>query len=230
MKKLFLVANWKSNKSVGDAHSFLREFLNHEFITWYHTQRETKRVIICPPTILLPELARMIEKSEAQTPIFLGGQDVSPFSEGPHTGEIAASQLAEFANYVIVGHSERRLELQETDELIATKVKEARRFGLEPIVCVQGKDTPVPDGVHILAYEPLDAISTAGVGKPLDPASANEVAHFFKHEKHIPYVLYGGSVDPTNVHSYTSQEDIDGVLVGGKSLDPHAFAAIVKNS
>lgn len=206
-------------------------FLNPSFMEWLHTYSSSdgrsKQVILCPPTFLLPILSQYLNTNRISLPISLGAQDVSPFEEGPHTGEEAASQLGEFAKYVIIGHSERRQEFGETDELVAQKVQTARAYQLEPIVCVQGKDTPVPDNVHIVAYEPLDAI---GTGKPAVSEMAEEVALYFKHERHIPYVLYGGSVTPENVHSYTSQPAIDGVLVGGASLDPALFSDIIRRA
>lgn len=229
MKKLFLVANWKSNKTLSEAHSFLISFLNAEFVKWLHTnsQHETKKqIILCPSFTLLPDLAHLL--SEYPTlPIKLGAQNISAFDTGAHTGEEAAVQVAEFAQYVILGHSERRQEQGETDEIIAQKVKAAREYNLEPIVCVQGKKTPIPKNVHIVAYEPLDAI---GTGHPAIPERAEEVAISLKKQHHISYVLYGGSVTPDNVHSYTSQPAIDGVLVGGASLKPDVFSEIIKRA
>jgi triosephosphate isomerase len=231
MKKLFLVGNWKSHKTVQEAHTFMIAFLNSPFIEWLHTNAESKdkskRIIICPPILLIPELARMLEHMDAKIPIDLGTQDISPFSVGTHTGEVAASEVVGLAKYVIVGHSERRKEFGETDELVSQKVRAARESGLEPILCVQGKDTPIPDDITFVAYEPIDAI---GSGHPDDPAHAESVAEFLKEEKHIPFVLYGGSVTAENVASYTTQSHIDGVLVGGASLDPVSFSEIIQRA
>lgn len=228
MKKLFLVANWKSNKTIDQAHSFIISFLNQDFIHWLHTHanndKTLRKIIICPPSFLLPYLSQSLKNTPTKAYISLGAQDVSPFGQGPHTGEESAEQLAEFAKYVIIGHSERRREFGETDELVAKKVRAAREYQLEPIVCVQGKETRLPDNVHIIAYEPPNAI---GTGKAALLEVVEEVANFFKQEKHVPYVLYGGSVTPENVHQYTSHPAIDGVLVGGASLDPIMFSEIV---
>jgi len=230
MKKLFLIANWKSHKTVSEAHTFMISLLNEELITWLHAharnEKTTKQVVICPPFTLLPELEKLLSQHPT-VPIKLGAQDVSPFEEGPFTGEEAASQIAQFAQFVIVGHSERRQDFGETDEIVAQKVQAARKYSLEPIVCVQGKETPIPDNVHIVAYEPLDAI---GTGNAALPEVAEETALYFKHKYHVPYVLYGGSVTPENVKSYTTQPAIDGVLVGGASLDPEQFSLIIQRA
>jgi triosephosphate isomerase len=231
MKKLFLVGNWKSHKTLQEAHTFMIAFLNSSFIEWLHTNTEkkgeSKRIIICPPIFLIPELEKMLEQIQVKIPIDLGVQDISPFPDGPHTGEIAASEIVGLAKYVIIGHSERRKEFGETDELVFQKVKAARESGLEPIFCVQGKDTPVPEDIKIVAYEPIDAI---GSGHPDDPQHAESVAAFFKEEKHIPFVLYGGSVTVENVSLYTEKPHIDGVLVGGASLDPVSFSEIIQRA
>lgn len=230
MKKIFLVANWKSHKNIQEAHTFITRFLSSSFINWLHASQEekalTKEIILCPPFHLLSELAKMITDIHVKVPVELGAQDISPFASGSHTGEVSASEVVGLVKYIIIGHSERRREFGETDELVARKVKEALRAGLEPIVCVQEESTPVPDGVRIIAYEPLSAI---GSGKPDSPEDALRVASTFKSSG-VPYVLYGGSVTSENVHKFTSLEGIDGVLVGGASLDPDSFAEIIKRA
>lgn len=207
----------------------MTQFLSTDLVGMLHTAEKNenvaKKIILCPSFTLLPEVARMLERHSV--PLHLGAQNVSAFPKGAHTGEESAEQVAEFAEYVIIGHSERRKEQSETDDVLSQKVNQAREFGLEPIFCVQGKETMVPEGVHIVAYEPLDAI---GTGKPASPETANEVAAFFKKDKGVLYVLYGGSVTSENVRDFTRQEHINGVLVGGGSLDPTEFALIVKNA
>jgi len=231
MKKLFLVANWKSHKTIQEAHTFMTTFLNTSLIEWLHKSAESneivKKIVICPPFIHLPELAKMLEHSDLKISLDLGAQDLSPFSVGSHTGEVAASEIEGLVKYVLVGHSERRKDFGESDDLVAQKVRAAKKAGLEPIFCVQGKDTPVPEGVLIIAYEPVNAI---GSGHPDDPEHADEIAAYFKEQKHIPFVLYGGSVTPDNVNSYTTKPHIDGVLVGGASLDPRSFSEIIQRA
>lgn len=234
MKKLFFVANWKSNKTIAEAHSFMTAFLSHELIGALHIKSVQKdghkEVILCPPYTLLSDMSHMISQISPNLPISLGAQDVSPFKQGPHTGEESAEQLSELVKYVIIGHSERREDFRENDELLEQKVKAAQLFGLEPIFCVQGNQTAVPEGVRIIAYEPVDGISTGDVGQALAPGKAEEVAGYFKSEKGIHHVLYGGSVNKDNVHTYTLQPSIDGVLVGGASLDPILFSQIIQRA
>jgi len=232
MKKLLIVANWKSNKTIAEAHSFFISFLHDDLITSLRSnneqQKTSKQIILCPSFTLLPDMSHMLSQISPSLPIFLGAQDVSPFGQGPHTGEESAEQLSEFVKYVIIGHSERREDFRENDKLLAQKVKAARLCGLEPIFCVQGKESVVPDDVSIIAYEPVDAISTGVVARSLDPEDAEAVATYIKSEHGTHYVLYGGSVTEENVYSYTSQPSINGVLVGGASLDPTVFSQIIQ--
>lgn len=226
MKKLFLVANWKEHKSSLEVHQFMISFLGNEFLNHAVSNTE-KKIIICPPAIFLSQIHTLIGEYNLQIKLDLGAQNISQFDQGAHTGEESARQLSEFVKYAIVGHSERRKEFFETDEILKNKVHTAIASHINPIFCVQGKDTYVPEEVTIVAFEPLDAI---GSGTPDTPSHANEVAKFFKEEKNVHYVLYGGSVTSKNVLTYTSQEYIDGVLVGGASLDPLEFSRIIQNA
>lgn len=231
MKKIFLVANWKSHKTLSEAHLWMQEFLSHDFASYLHVvsghEPTDKRIIICPPFTLLSSMHDLVSSSPLSLPLKIGAQNVSPFDEGAHTGEEPARILHEFAQYVLIGHSERRKQFNETDEILDRKVKAAREHHIEPIFCVQNKETLVPDGVHIVAYEPTEAI---GSGHPEDAKSANEVAKYFKEEKDIPYVLYGGSVTDENVRDFTTQAYLDGVLVGNASLDAKEFSQIIQKA
>ncbi len=231
MKKLFLVANWKSNKTLSEAHIWMQDFLSQGFASYMHVvakhEPTDKRIVICPPFTLLSSMHDLVESSPLSLPIKLGAQNVSPFDEGAHTGEEPARILHEFVSYVLIGHSERRKQFHETDELLERKVKAAREHQIEPIFCVQGIETFVPDGVHIVAYEPSSAI---GSGHPEEAKSANLVGKFFKEQRDIPYVLYGGSVTADNVHEFTTQAYLDGVLVGSASLDAKEFSKIIQKA
>lgn len=223
MKKLFIIANWKSNETTPESNSWIQEFSNVKLPISHEAEKE---VIICPPFTLLAGLKNLIVDKDLG--LKLGAQDISPFAQGAHTGEINAQEVKEFADYVIIGHSERRLELGEDDSVISEKVKRALEAELTPIFCVQGIDTPVPDGVSVVAYEPVSAI---GTGKADTPEDAERVAKTIKEKySYVQHVLYGGSVRGGNVAGFTQGQFIDGVLVGGASLDADKFIQIVKNS
>lgn len=220
MKKLFIVANWKSNKTTVEAKTWLERFMN------YDLRFTNKEVIICPPFTLLPIFKSYLLNHKSG--LKLGTQDVSPFPKGAYTGAIAAEQLAEFVTHVIVGHSERRQYFKENDQMIFNKVDMVVGDHMTPIFCIQDKQAVIPNDVKIVAYEPVFAI---GTGNPDTPKNADEVAKILKQKyPFVKYVLYGGSVTAENVHSFTSMQNIDGALVGGASLDPVEFSRIVTNA
>lgn len=213
MKKPFIVGNWKSYKTQLEATKWLQEF------------SISKEIIVCPPFTLLPLMSEFIK--EHTLPIKLGAQDISPFDEGKYTGAINGRQIKEFAEYVIIGHSERREHFLENDAMLEKKVAMAKKYELIPIFCVQGTETPLPEGVALVAYEPVSAI---GTGNPDTPENAEYVASFFREKHAIQSVLYGGSVTAKNVNAFTRFPSINGVLVGGASLDSTEFLQIVKNA
>ena len=202
-----------------EASGWLQKFMN------YDLGFMNKEIIICPSFTLLPNLKSYIldHKSAAK----VGGQNISPFDEGAYTGEVNGREIKEFADYVIVGHSERRMNFSEDFGMLEKKVALAKKYNLTPIFCVQGKETQVPEGIEIIAYEPIDAI---GTGHPDTPKNADDVASFFKINQKGKYVLYGGSVTSNNVQGFTQMANLDGVLVGKGSLDPLEFLQIIKNA
>ncbi len=221
MKKIFIVANWKSNKTQTEAAEWLEKSVKIKEIL---TSLKHKQIIICPPFTLLPFCKAVIEKD--LLPFTLGAQDISPYLEGAYTGEVNGKQIKEFGDFVIIGHSERRVCFSESDELLAQKVVMSQKFNLVPIFCVQDQDTLFPKGSQVIAYEPPSAI---GTGNPDNPEKANDIAKVLK-EQSVPYVLYGGSVTAENVSHFTSLPNIDGVLVGGASLDAQEFFKIIQNA
>lgn len=216
MKSLFIAGNWKSNKMVAEAKEWMQKFT----ATW-----ENITVVICAPFTLLSGLKEMTQELKSQ--VLLGAQDVSPFPAGAYTGEVNALQVKEFADWVIIGHSERRKNFGETDDMLQKKVTEAKSAGLKIIYCVPDDATLVPVGVDVVAYEPVWAI---GTGKSDSPENANTVIAAIKAKTAVPTVIYGGSVTEENIASFVSQAAIDGVLPGGASLDPEKFAALIANA
>lgn len=210
-------------------------------------------VLVCPSSVYLDSVSSAISGSG----IALGAQDVYFESNGAFTGEISTAMLSDIGcTYVILGHSERRHVMGETDQLINKKVHAALAAGLIPVVCVgellvqreQGQTSEVVKSQFIgslagvtdeqirktvIAYEPVWAI---GTGKTASPEQAQEVHADLRNmlaEQYNPEtseavrILYGGSVKPANSGELMSQQDIDGALVGGASLDAESFAAII---
>lgn len=222
MKRLFIVANWKSNKTETEAKDWFQIISS---VSWTD-QISNKEIVVCPSFTLLHEVKSLI--TNYQLPITIGAQDISSFTESSYTGEINGRQIKEFADYVIIGHSERRSNFLESDDMLIKKIEMAESCGLSPIFCVQDENTVIPGGVKIVAYEPLFAI---GTGNPDSSENANIVAGKIKNKnKTVQYVLYGGSVISKNVNSFTQMSNVDGILVGSASLDASEFLAIIKNA
>ncbi|HYK09099.1 MAG TPA: triose-phosphate isomerase family protein [Candidatus Eisenbacteria bacterium] len=218
MKQPLIIGNWKSNKNEAE----VEEWFAHASPSIISSQAE---VILCPPFPLLPLCKKLIQQHQLSWKI--GAQDVSPLPEGKHTGAVSAKLLGDFVHYVLIGHSERRNEFKETDEMLFEKVKRVKEVGLIPVFFVQDKETPIPEGIGIVAYEPVFAI---GTGTPDTPEHAEEVVGYFKTVKKVPTVLYGGSVDEKNVALFMACPSIDGVVPGGASLDPAVFTALINNA
>jgi triosephosphate isomerase len=226
MKKLFIVANWKANKTQSEAAEWMEKVQAVQFTV---TEIDNKEIIICPAYPLLTLVSDFISGSEASNKLLirLGSQNLSQFEKGAYTGEVPINLLQEFCAYCIIGHSERRTNFNEIDDVLSKKVQIANQFNITPIFCVQGKDTVIPKGVTIVAYEPTFAI---GTGNPDTPQNAEDVAKSIKEKSGVTYVLYGGSVRSEIVKSFTEKEHLDGVLVGGASLDSEQFTQIIKNT
>jgi len=218
MKQLFIIANWKSYKNSAEATQWLKEFSMAKF-------PPEKIVILSPSFPLLPLLSNSIKADSL--PVILAAQDISRFDEGAFTGEVNGRLLKDFVSYVIIGHSERRSTFKEADEMISEKVRYALINGLTPILCVQDENATIPDGVELIAYEPVFAI---GTGTPQSPERVEDIAKKLRGDLPARNILYGGSVTPDNVHNFTSLENISGVLVGSKSLDSNLFTRIIENA
>lgn len=222
MKPLLIIANFKSNKTLSEAKEWLQE------ISKFKSQISNlpnKEIIVCPSFVHLPIFNSFIP--EHKLPIRLGAQNISRLPGGSYTGEVNGSQIKDFADFVLIGHSERRGTFGEDESVIEEKLKMAREYNLTPILCVQNENNKIPQEVSIVAYEPVLAI---GSGNPDTPENAQNLAQKIKEQTKVHHVLYGGSVTPENVKSFTEMRDIDGVLVGHESLDPLEFLKIIENA
>lgn len=223
-KNIWIIANWKSNKTIAEALDWVS--VVGPQIPKSETQpagRGGLKIVVCPTFSALSEVKKIIQVNNFN--LIVGSQDLSPNDVGAYTGEEAARLLKEVAELSILGHSERRKNFFETDETVEKKVKQALENNIIPLVCLQGEYIPVPEGCKLVAYEPIFAI---GTGNPDTPENANEVAKSLKQKYSELEVLYGGSVNAGNVTSFIRQADINGVLIGGASLDPEEFIKILK--
>jgi triosephosphate isomerase len=248
MRKKLITANWKMYKTPDQTREFFRDFLP------LVTDHERDEIAICPPFVDLPAASEAIKGSK----VALGAQDMYWEKEGAFTGEISPIMLqAVGCTHVIIGHSERRQYFGETDDTVNLKLKAALEAGITPIVCVgevlEEREAGITEDVlrrqctrafHklsgkkaaklVIAYEPVWAIGTGKTATPQIAAEAHallrgEVAKALGDDLAAKVrILYGGSVKPENAKALMSEEEIDGALVGGASLDPKSFAAIVK--
>src|SRR4051795_1824061 len=250
MRTPFIAANWKMYKTVHEAVAFVKEF--RPMVKDVHDVE----IVIAPP---LTSLRPVVEAAHASN-IGAAAQNMYWEREGAFTGEVSATMIKETgAEYVIIGHSERRRLFGETDHTVNRKATAAVAGQLTPIVCIgetlderereetltvldrqikEGLDGLTADqiGGLVIAYEPVWAI---GTGRNATPAQAGEAhAHIRSRlrqwfgggaAEHC-HVIYGGSVKPENIAEIVGQADVDGALVGGASLDVRAFADIVTQS
>lgn len=223
MKHITIVGNWKSNKRTSEAESWVASFA--ELIKPERDKLKEMTIIIAPSFTALSTMKQAIKTYEV--PILLASQNISPFGMGAYTGEVNATEIKELADYVIIGHSERRKYFAEDDVVLERKVDQAKSAGLKVIYCVPDANTRVPTGVDIVGYEPVWAI---GTGRTDTPDNANAVVKTIKERTGASITVYGGSVVSENVASFVSTETIDGVLPGGASMDPQKFVSLVMNA
>lgn len=238
MRKIVIAGNWKMYKTQAETAEFLKGFLPE--LEQTPIERE---VVLCAPFTDLGVMSEHVQNTRVQ----IGAQNVHWENAGAYTGEIAGGMLKEIGvRYVIVGHSERRQYFGETDETVNKRLHAAQRHGLIPILCVGEtkaqrdagetediitkqleKDLVNVDQQNlVIAYEPIWAI---GSGDTCDASEANQIIRLIRSklkEANVP-IQYGGSVKPKNIDEIMAQSEIDGVLVGGASLEAASFARIV---
>ncbi len=248
MRKPVIAGNWKMNKTISEAVGLVNELKARI------ADVEDVTVIVCPTFLCVKSVADVLK----DTNIHVGAQNMYWETSGAYTAEVSGEMLLEAgAEYVIIGHSERRQYFGETNETVNKKVKKALAVGLKPIVCVgemledreAGNTEKVVDdhltnglaGLSadnmkkvIVAYEPVWAI---GTGKTASPEQAQEVHAFIRNRiaelwdeetAEAVIIQYGGSMKPENVKELLAQKDIDGGLIGGAALKADSFEALAK--
>jgi triosephosphate isomerase len=247
-----MAGNWKMNLNHLEAISLVQK------LSFSLSDKDLDAVecVVLPPFVDLRSVQTMVDGDRLR--IGYGAQDLSPFDSGAHTGDVSGAMLAKLGcGYVVVGHSERRTDHAESDELVRSKVLAAGRHGLVPILCIgEGLEVrqagshvahcveqlraalvDVPEAVLktlVVAYEPIWAIGTGEVATPEDAQEVCEAVRALLAEvaggdvADGIRVLYGGSVKSSNVAAIMAQPDVDGALVGGASLEAEEFAKIVR--
>ena len=250
MRPTIIAGNWKLNKTIRESIDFATRLKRELY------QVNGCTIVICPVFTAISETAEILLDSNVK----LGAQDLYWEENGAFTGEVSGSLLKEAGcAYVIIGHSERRQFFGDTDRTVNLKLKAALRAGLTPIVCcgellaeresnktedvlrtqVTGayKDISAADAAKtVIAYEPVWAIGTGRVATPQQAQDAHAFIRGLLAKLYSPDtagavpILYGGSVKPDNSSEIIRQNDVDGALVGGASLDPASFSAIVRSA
>ena len=248
MRRRVIAGNWKMYKTLAETRAFFTAF-NPLVANSSHGD-----IVVAPPFTAISTAVGSVKG----TNIAIAGQNVSWSKDGAFTGEVSAHMLAEAGcRYVIIGHSERRQLFRETDDNVAKKSLIALETGLIPIVCLgetqEERDAHLTEEVLrrqfsggpgaltadefsriLLAYEPVWAIGTGRTATPEIAATAHRFLRrcageqFSVRHASALRILYGGSVKPDNIQGLMVQEELDGALVGGASLDPKSFAALVK--
>ena len=247
MRRPIIAGNWKMYKTTGETVRFMTH-LKSLVANSVHCD-----VVVAPPFTVLEEAIKASKGSN----ISISAQNLYWEKEGAYTGEISAPMLADLGcRYCIIGHSERRQYFEETNQTVNRKIRAALEADLTPIVCLgeilaeresnetlfviqtQFQEgfadlTPQDFSRIVIAYEPVWAIGTGRTATPEMAVEVHQLIRRFAHElfgqdsARQLRILYGGSVKPENIRGLMEKEDIDGALVGGASLKPDSFAAIV---
>ncbi|OGW36872.1 MAG: triose-phosphate isomerase [Nitrospirae bacterium RBG_13_39_12] len=244
MRKPFIAANWKMNKTLSETQEFISKFIPEV------KDVSAVDIAIAPPFTSLALAAEQLKN----TNVMVASQDVFYEEKGAYTGEVSPVMLVDTGcKYVIIGHSERRQYFNETDDIVNKKIRAAKKTGLGIIFCIgesleereagktfdilqreieKGLEGIDPENM-VIAYEPIWAI---GTGKTASAEQAQEVHEYIRNKLNILYgkksenlrIIYGGSVTPENIDLLMYCKDLDGALVGGASLKIESFTRIVK--
>lgn len=247
--KTLIVGNWKMNLDMGEASLFV-----HQLSRLVKSHRDVE-VVLAPTSLTLQSLSLQVNRRQFK----LAAQNFYWRDHGAYTGEISASQLRGMVQYALVGHSERRHVFHESDKDIRAKVQAAIRNHIKPILCIgetafERSEGETADVLHdqligglanvtseelehiVIAYEPVWAIGTGQNAMPTDVVAAtrairSQIKHLYGEKSaNDIQVLYGGSVKAESAADYLALSDVDGLLVGGASLDAHVFNEIIKKA
>lgn len=249
MRKKLIIGNWKMNLNMQEASLYL-----HKLMEVLKPRRDVE-VVVAPTTLTLQSLSLQINRRIAK----LAAQNCYWRDHGAYTGEVPAAHLRGIADYVLIGHSERRYIFIESDKDIRLKVQAAIRNRLQPILCIgetaqeralgETRDVladQLTSGLAnvtaeeldkvVIAYEPIWAIGTGDNAKPVDVKKATQmirqhVAHLYgKKAAEEVRILYGGSITVDSAADYLAISGLDGLLVGAASLDIHQFTEIIEKA
>ena len=249
MRKKLIIGNWKMNLNMQEASLYL-----HKIMEVLKPRRDVE-VVVAPTTLTLQSLSLQINRRIAK----LAAQNCYWRDHGAYTGEVPAAHLRGIADYVLIGHSERRYIFIESDKDIRLKVQAAIRNRLQPILCVgetaqeralgETRDVladQLTSGLAnvtaeeldrvVIAYEPIWAIGTGDNAKPVDVKKATQmirqhIAHLYgKKAAEEVRILYGGSITVDSAADYLAISGLDGLLVGAASLDIHQFTEIIEKA
>lgn len=248
-EKTLIVGNWKMNLNMGEASLYV-----HQLSKLVKVHRDVE-VVLAPTALTLQSLSLQVNPRQFK----LAVQNFYWRDQGAYTGEISAAQLRGIVQYGLVGHSERRHVFHESDKDIRAKVQAAIRNRIKPILCVgetafERSEGETIDVIHdqligglanvtseelehiVIAYEPVWAIGTGQNATPSDVTAAvrairSQIKHLYGQEaSDNMHVLYGGSVKADSAADYLALDGIDGLLIGGASLDARAFNEIIKKA
>ena len=211
----YLVANWKAQMTLPLITAWVKDFKRRI------EKNEQIKIIICPP---FPFTIYVKEQLKDTPGVAIGSQSLSVMAQGRYTGEVTAEALCDIVTYSIIGHSERRSYIKETEAMIKTQIDRARENSIKQILCVRNAQDQRYPKVDMVAYEPVEAIGTGTNARVTDIL-------YMKKKLSLPsdtLFLYGGSVDDTNISEYLGTNEIDGFLVGTASLSAEKFCAMAR--
>ncbi len=215
----YLIANWKTHKNLTEASIWIETFLKalavNEHLKKLLVSGELK-IVMCPSYPLIVPIKQLLVHNPE---ISLGSQDVSTYEEGSYTGEVTARMLSGLVDYAIIGHSERRIIEGDNQTNLENKVIQAVKYGIKPIFCISRANQAIPDGVTLVAYEPVEAI---GTGKNAELDSVLTMKNKLSLDSSTVY-LYGGSVNKNDALAYLKSDEIGGFLAGTASFNPLDF-------